>query len=199
MTKDKNKKNVEPAEEELIQEGEVLNEAKETEETGEEDLVTLSREEYDRLETELAQAREDAVENLNAKLRAIADNSNYRKQLDREKSQMRLTITGEVTKKYLPVLDDISLALKNRPQDGEGAAWAEGIELIAKKLNTILEQQGIEPVAKENEAFDPTCHEAISSEESPDHDSEVIIEVMQQGYRMPDGRVLRPALVRVAR
>jgi len=197
MKKDKKKKDVESEEEaELIQDEEVL---EETEETKEDEMVTISREEYDTLQKELADAREDAVENLNAKLRAVADNANYRKQLDREKAQMRMNITGEVTKKYLPVLDDINLALRNRPVDVEVAAWSEGIELVAKKLNTILEQQGIESIAKENEAFDPTCHEAISSEESPDHDSEVIIEVMQQGYRLPDGRVLRPALVRVAR
>lgn len=197
MKKDKKKKDVESVEEaELIQDEEVL---EETEETKEDEMVTISREEYDTLQKELADAREDAVENLNAKLRAVADNANYRKQLDREKAQMRMNITGEVTKKYLPVLDDINLALRNRPVDVEVAAWSEGIELVAKKLNTILEQQGIESIAKENEAFDPTCHEAISSEESPDHDSEVIIEVMQQGYRLPDGRVLRPALVRVAR
>jgi molecular chaperone GrpE len=197
MKKDKTKKDVESVEEaELIQDEEVL---EETEETKEDEMVTISCEEYAALQKELADAREDAVENLNAKLRAIADNANYRKQLDREKAQMRMNITGEVTKKYLPVLDDINLALRNRPVDVEVAAWSEGIELVAKKLNNILEQQGIEPVAKENEAFDPTCHEAISSEESPDHDSEVIIEVMQQGYRLPDGRVLRPALVRVAR
>lgn len=197
MKKDKKKKDVESVEEaELIQDEEVL---EETEEIKEDEMVTISREEYDALQKELADAREDAVENLNAKLRAVADNANYRKQLDREKAQMRMNITGEVTKKYLPVLDDINLALRNRPVDVEVAAWSEGIELVAKKLNTILEQQGIEQVAKKNEAFDPTCHEAISSEESPDHDSEVIIEVMQQGYRLPDGRVLRPALVRVAR
>lgn len=199
MTKDKKKKSAESMEEaeRIRKDEEVIEEAEEA--TEEPETVTLSREEYERLQKELADAREDAVENLNAKLRAIADNSNYRKQLDREKAQMRMNITGEVTKKFLPVLDDINLALKNRPVDVEVAAWSEGIELVAKKLNTILEQQGIEPVAKENEAFDPTCHEAISSEESPDHDSEVIIEVMQQGYRLPDGRVLRPALVRVAR
>lgn len=197
MKKDKKKKEVESVEEtELIQDEEVL---EETEETKEDEMVTISREEYDALQQELATAREDAVENMNAKLRTLAEFSNYKKRLDREQAQMRQTITGELMKKFLPVLDDISLALKNRPIDVEVAAWSEGIELVAKKLNSILEQQGIEPVAKENEAFDPTCHEAISSEESPDHDSEVIIEVMQQGYKLADGRVLRPALVRVSR
>ena len=197
MKKDKEKKDVESVEEaELIQNEEVL---EKTEEINEEEKVTMSREEYDALQKELADARNDAVENMNAKLRTLAEFSNYKKRLDREQAQMRQTITGELIKKFLPVLDDINLALKNRPVDVEVASWSEGIELVAKKLNTILEQQGIEPVAKENEAFDPTCHEAISSEESPDHESEVIIEVMQQGYKLADGRVLRPALVRVSR
>jgi len=113
---------------------------------------------------------------------------------------MRQTITGEVLKKYLVILDDMERALKNRPSDGgEGEAWATGVELISQKLKTILEQEGILPVAEEKGEFDPTCHEAISSEESPTHESGEIIEVLQQGYKMPDGRVLRPAMVRVAR
>ena len=116
MTKDKKKKDVESVEEsELIHDEEVL---KETEETNEDEMVTISREEFDALQKELADARNDAVENMNAKLRTLADFSNYKKQLDREKAQMRQTITGELAKKYLAVLDDISLALKNRPTQG---------------------------------------------------------------------------------
>ncbi|MDX9863546.1 MAG: nucleotide exchange factor GrpE [Anaerolineaceae bacterium] len=183
--------------EESIEDEHLIKNEEDLEETDK--MVTITREEYEALQQELANAREDAVENLNAKLRTLAEFSNYKKRLDREQAQMRQTITGDLTKKYLVILDDLGLALKNRPTQGEGAAWAQGIELITKKFNAILEQLGIEPVAQENEPFDPTCHEAISSEASPDHDCEVIIEVMQQGYKLADGRLLRPALVRVAR
>ena len=100
-------------------------------------------------------------------------------------------ITGEVIKKYLVVLDDLDRALKMRPTEGEGAAWAEGIELIYRKLQNILDSEGVKRIPAEDEEFDPTRHEAISHEESPDHESGQIIEVVQQGYTLGD-RVSAP-------
>ncbi len=96
--------------------------------------------------------------------------------------------------------------MKNRPAEGapagttagEAAAWANGIELIVRKLQAILEAEGVRRIPAETEEFNPTRHEAITHEDSPDHKSGEIIEVVQQGYTLGD-RVLRPALVRVAR
>ena len=195
MTKYKTKKTVEPVEtNDACQEGEVL------EERIEEELITLSRKEYEEMQARIDEACKKAEDHLDGWHRERADFSNYKKRLERDQAQIRQTITGEVLKKYLVILDDIELALKNRPSDGgEGQAWATGIELISQKLKTILEQEGIQPVAEDKGEFDPTCHEAISSEESAEHESGEIIEVLQQGYKMPDGRVLRPAMVRVAR
>jgi molecular chaperone GrpE len=105
---------------------------------------------------------------------------------------------GAIIKRYIEVLDDLERALKNRPQEGEGAVWANGIELIYRKFLNILESEGVKPMNLEGADFDPNQHEAISSEESPDHTSGQIIEVLQRGYKQGD-RVLRPALVRVAR
>lgn len=195
MTKNKTKKTVEPVEKKNVcQDGEVL------EERLEEELITLSRNEYKEMQARINEACKKAEDHLDGWHRERADFSNYKKRLERDQAQMRQTITGEVLKKYLVILDDMERALKNRPSDGgEGEAWATGVELISQKLKTILEQEGILPVAEEKGEFDPTCHEAISSEESPTHESGEIIEVLQQGYKMPDGRVLRPAMVRVAR
>ena len=70
--------------------------------------------------------------------------------------------------------------------------------MIHRKLMTLLEQEGVRRMEAEKESFDPTRHEAIMLEDSPDHESGQIIEVIQQGYMLGD-RVIRPALVRVAR
>ncbi|HZU86999.1 MAG TPA: nucleotide exchange factor GrpE, partial [Anaerolineaceae bacterium] len=78
------------------------------------------------------------------------------------------------------------------------ASWAEGVALIARKLSGILESEGVRPMQAEGEMFDPAMHEAISHEDHPDFQSGQIIEVVQQGYTIGD-RVIRPALVRVAR
>jgi molecular chaperone GrpE len=62
----------------------------------------------------------------------------------------------------------------------------------------MLENEGVKPMEAEGQLFDPNMHEAITSEESDEHESGQVIEVVQQGYMLGD-RVLRPALVRVAR
>jgi molecular chaperone GrpE len=129
--------------------------------------------------------------------RERADFSNYKKRIDRERDLQRSMITGDLCKKFLVVLDDLERAMKNCPKDGDGAAWADGVDLVMRKLIGILEMEGIQRIPAETELFDPNRHEAVSSEVSDSHQSGEIIEVLQQGYLIGD-RVLRPALVRVA-
>jgi molecular chaperone GrpE len=150
------------------------------------------------LKNELAETQAKANEYLDGWQRARADFSNYKKRVEREQSQIYQNAAGSILKRYLGIVDDLERALKNRPQDGDGAAWAEGIELIYRKLLSILESEGIQPMEAEGKPFDPNLHEAIMSEESDEHESGQIIEVLQQGYTLGD-KVLRPAMVRVAR
>jgi molecular chaperone GrpE len=94
-------------------------------------------------------------------------------------------------------MDDLDLALKNRPQEGDEAGFAEGVELIYRKLLSILESEGVNSINTDGQYFDPNLHEAITHEQHPELDSGRIIAVVKKGYRMGD-RVLRPAQVRVA-
>jgi molecular chaperone GrpE len=165
---------------------------------GEEQTSAASKEEYQQLEKELEQSRQQATQNLEGWQRERAEFSNYKRRIEREQAQMAQNITAEVIRKYLVILDDLERALKARPTEGEGAAWAQGIELIYRKLVNILEAEGVLRIQAETEMFNPNIHEAISHEESPDHESGDIIEVVQQGYRIGE-RIIRPALVRVAR
>ena len=150
------------------------------------------------LRAELDDAQQKAKENMDGWLRERADFMNYRKRIEREQSTLKENISGEILKKYLAVLDDLERAMKVRPTQGESAAWADGIELVYRKLISILEAEGVQRIPAENEKFDPTRHEAITYEESPDHECDDIIEVIRQGYTIAD-RVLRPAQVRLAR
>lgn len=101
---------------------------------------------------------------------------------------------GDIVKKILPVLDDLERALQNRSADD---AWADGIELIARKMQTILENDGVIRIEAKGAAFDPNFHEAISHEPSDAVESGYVIDVVQNGYVIGE-RVIRPALVRVA-
>jgi molecular chaperone GrpE len=164
----------------------------------EEQQAEVINEEYQHLEKELEQSRHQATQNLEGWQRERAEFSNYKRRIEREQAQMGQNITAEVIRKYLVILDDLERALKARPTEGEGAAWAQGVELIYRKLQSVLESEGVLRIQAETDMFNPNIHEAISHEESPDHESGEIIEVVQQGYKIGE-RIIRPALVRVAR
>lgn len=156
------------------------------------------QQEIEALRQQLADQQAKAEEYLDGWQRARAEFANYKKRVEREQSQAYQMAAGSILKRYLEVLDDLERALKNRPKEGEGQAWANGIELIYNKLLAFLENEGVKQFQAEGQSFDPNYHEAVTSEDSDQHSSGQIIEVLQQGYLLGE-RVLRPAMVRVAR
>lgn len=154
--------------------------------------------EFETLRQELSEARAKSDEYLYGWQRAQADFANYKKRIERDQAQIYQTTAGNILKRYLDIIDDLERALKKRPQDGDGKAWADGIDLIYRKLLTILENEGVKPMQALGEMFDPNLHEAVMSEDNSAYESGQVIEVLQQGYLLGD-RVLRPAMVRVAR
>lgn len=150
------------------------------------------------LQQEALEARSKANEYLEGWQRARAEFANYKKRVERDQSLAYQNAAGSILKRYLEVIDDMERALKNRPQSGEGVAWSEGVELIYRKLLNLLDSEGVKPMQTAGQVFDPTQHEAITLEDNPDYESGQIIEVVQQGYLLGE-RVLRPALVRVAK
>jgi len=150
------------------------------------------------LTAELEQIRSDRQEFLDGWQRARAEFANYRKRVEREQDEARSRIAGETLLRVLAIMDDLDRALRDRPAEAEAAAWAEGIDLIYRKFQALLEAEGIQLIQAEGQAFNPALHEALSHEESEAHDEGQVIEVVQRGYRIGD-RVLRPALVRVAK
>jgi len=145
----------------------------------------------------LEAAKNEAAENLDGWQRARAEFANYKKRIERERENQRAALLTSLLRNYLVVVDDLERALANRPEDGDGAEWAAGVELIYQKFLTLLEAEGVTPMQAEGAEFDPSRHEAISMEDSPNHESGQIIEVIQPGY-MAGESVLRPARVRVA-
>jgi molecular chaperone GrpE len=159
-------------------------------------MVGMSVEEYDQLQNELEQAREEAQKNLDGWQRALADYNNLRRRTEMERSQMKMEALGNVVRPFLDVLDDLELAVKNRPSDSDNG-WGEGIELVYRKLLSRLENQGISQFEALGQEFDPRFHEAIMQEQSEEYESGVVMDVLKPGYKAGD-RVIRPAIVRVA-
>ena len=101
---------------------------------------------------------------------------------------------ANIIKRYLPILDDLERALQASPQ---ALPWVEGIELIQRKLQSILDSEGIKRIEAEGQVFDPNFHEAISQEQSAEVPSGHVVAVVQNGYMLGE-KVLRPAMVRVS-
>jgi molecular chaperone GrpE len=149
------------------------------------------------LKSEIEDLNQKSGEYLDGWQRERAEFANYKKRMERERESLRFNITGNVIRGYLDVLDDLERALNNRPAEGDGASWAEGIELIYRKFVSTLEAEGVELMQVDGQQFDPNLHEAISQEPNEDLESGQIIEVVRNGYLIGE-HVLRPASVRVA-
>jgi molecular chaperone GrpE len=161
-------------------------------------LEDYSVEDVPALLQELEETRAKADEYLDGWQRARAEFTNYKKRIDREQAQIYQTVTGNIIKQYMEITDDFERALSNKPPGSDGAEWANGVDLIYRKLLAILQNEGVVRMDAQGQVFDPNLHEAITSEESDTHKSGEIIEVLQPGY-MIGNRVLRPAMVRVAK
>ncbi len=147
------------------------------------------------VQKQLAEAQAQVAEYKDGWQRSVADFQNYKKRIETERAETYQAAVGNIIKRYLPIMDDLERALAARP---EGLAWADGIELIYRKLQSILDAEGIKRIEAEGQMFDPNFHEAIGEEHADGARSGQIIGVVRNGYILGD-RVLRPAMVRVAR
>jgi molecular chaperone GrpE len=167
-------------------------------ETGEEEELDKEPGELERLQEELEKANAQASEYLDGWQRAQAEFCNYKKRQEAERAQMMALANAALLRKLLPVVDDFERALKTLPANLSQLTWCEGVLLIRHKLDAVLESEGVKPIKSDGQAFDPRYHEAVTYEEAPGFAEGQIIGEVQRGYTLGE-RVLRPALVRVAK
>ncbi len=150
------------------------------------------------LQAALDEARAEAEDYLNQLLRARADYANYKRRMEQERKELLRYGSAGLMTRLLPVLDDFERAFQTIPEGLIRLTWSEGVALIHRKLQMLLENEGLEHIEVAGQKFDPAVHEAISYEEREDMEDGDIIAEVQKGYRLGE-RVLRPALVRVAK
>ncbi len=129
-------------------------------------------------------------------LRRQADFDNYRKRIEKERSEDSRRATARVVESLIPIVDGFEQALAAHKED-EYASYRKGFELIYKQLLDNLAKLGVERVEPLGQPFNPHLHQAVDRTETTGHADGTIIEVFQPSYVFY-GRVLRPALVRVA-
>ncbi len=153
--------------------------------------------ELEALRQELEKAKAQADEYLDGWQRARAELSNARKRFLRDQEQAYVNAKADVLARLLPVVDDFERAKETVPEDLAEMTWVKGVLLIQRKLQILLDQDGVEAIEAKGQEFNPFLHQAITHEPSETVAEGHVIGEMQKGYRMGD-RVLRPSMVRVS-
>jgi molecular chaperone GrpE len=154
--------------------------------------------ELDQLKSALEAAQQEAAENKAAWQRSAADFSNYKRRTEQEREAMVGLANEVLLAKLLTIVDDFDRAIANMPAELRDVSWVGGISAIDRKLDQLLESEGLKPIEALGKQFDPHEHEAIAQEDRPGVAEGTIVAELQKGYRIRD-RVLRPAMVAVAR
>ncbi len=178
--------------------GTVTTEASTNDEMPDAPLPPSDAETIAQLRVELAAAQAKADESLDKLQRTAAEFQNSRRRQEKQLADEIERASTHIVQRLLPAIDDLDLAFQNIPAEvaEHGGAWLGGLRQIQKKLAQLLEDQGVTAMPKEG-PFDPSHHEAVSSEPSETVESGHIIQTLRTGYEYK-ARVLRPALVRVA-
>ena len=149
---------------------------------------------------EVDQLRATVVGLKDETLRERAELDNQRKRLARDVDMARKFANERLLAQLLPVLDSLDAGLATPPGDAGDSAGAlrAGLELTRRQLLKVAEDNGLSVVDPQGQPFDPDQHQAISQADSPDAAPGTVLQVFQKGYLL-NGRLLRPALVVVAR
>ena len=131
-------------------------------------------------------------------LRTAAEFDNYRKRMDRERSDLAAYATSDVLIELLPIIDNFERALQAAATGPDADAFRKGVELIHKQMLDVLKKRGVRPIETLGADFDPNFHQAVIHESSANHREGEVIQELQRGYMLGD-RLLRPAMVKVAK
>jgi len=145
---------------------------------------------------EMAKLTADLEELRQSMLRSQADFANYRKRIEKERSEDSRRATARVLEGLIPVIDGFEHALAAH-REAEYENYRKGFELIYKQLLDNVARLGVERIDPLGKAFDPHLHQAMDRTETTQEKDGTILQVFQPGYVF-HGRVLRPAMVRVA-
>jgi len=148
----------------------------------------------------LADTQRERDEYLDLAKRTKADFENFRKRMTTEVQAANARGKSEVVREVVPVLDDLERAIQAAGLDPEGDSddgLAHGVLLVFRSLRDSLSRNGIEAVDPKGEKFDPTAHEALSTQPVEGTESGTVVEVLQKGYRLGN-QLVRPARVVVS-
>ncbi|MCU8419960.1 nucleotide exchange factor GrpE [Vibrio vulnificus] len=151
------------------------------------------------LEAALLASEARVKEQQDSVLRAKAEVENMRRRTEQEIDKARKYALNRFAEELLPVIDNLERAIQAADAESEAVKpLLEGVELTHKTFIDVVSKFGLKEINPEGQPFNPEWHQAMSIQESPDHESNTVMFVMQKGYEL-NGRVIRPAMVMVAK
>lgn len=162
--------------------------------TADQDLPQTLPPEQQEIEA-LKRERDDLFDRL---LRKQAEFENFKKRMEREKSEYTQFASADLMKEMLNALDSFDLAIRNAAAEARGGGnMLRGFELIHKQLQDTLTRFGLKPLEAKGKKFDPNFHQAVSTKATNEVEENTVVEEMRKGYTL-NGRLLRPAMVTVS-
>ena len=178
----------------IIAEAEKVEAEAQTEEAADEQEAKIAQ-----LEAALLSSEAKVKEQQDSVLRAKAEVENMRRRTEQEIDKARKFALNKFAEELLPVIDNLERAMQAADADNEVVKpLFEGVELTHKTFVDVVAKFGLKEINPEGEVFNPELHQAMSIQESPDHEPNTVMFVMQKGYEL-NGRVIRPAMVIVSK
>ncbi len=161
------------------------------------EIQTLQKEEIESLKKEVEAQKKEANENYDKWLRLCAEFDNFRKRIQREKTDFIKYAGEKIVRDLLPIMDDLDRAIKAGKENHKTEDFIKGIEMIENQINNAFKTHGAKPFDSLGQIFDPNKHQAVSKISTKDHEHHSIMEELRKGWMFSD-RLIRPAMVVVA-
>ena len=131
-------------------------------------------------------------------LRKQAEFENYRKRIERERSEYAQFASAELMRELLNALDSFDLAIRNAgSENSAGDNMLRGLDLVYKQFQDTLGRFGLKPIEAKGQPFNPNFHQAVSTVPTDEVEENTVVEELRRGYTL-NGRLLRPAMVSVS-
>lgn len=170
---------------------ELLNNDSHSIEESEEDQTTNTKK---KRVSQVQQLKDDQAALNDRLLRLMAEYENYRKRTEKEKQNLVSLGTSLALERILPVIDTLEIAANAESSDKE---YKKGVAMTLTMFSSAISSLGITEIDALNKPFDPKMHNCVSTEESCDHESGIVLKVLQKGYSYGE-RIIRPASVSVS-
>lgn len=156
--------------------------------------VVQKEESQNELEQKIKKLEQEADETNDRLKRIMAEFENYKKRNIKEKETQYTSILGDVISTLLPIMDNLEKAVSIETADEK---YKQGIELVLKQLQDVLEGFGVKKIEAVGNPFDPELHDAVSHVEDENLGEQIVKEEYRKGYKIGD-KVIRHSMVIVA-